>query len=346
MGPCSEQVIDQKCIINVHDSQDDKRVSADHDNLDFLNVFWDTGDASLIRSPGFERYGGKLSVRNALHAQSSEHRVRWKNALIVPMLNEEAEVVTLVLAINKHVSKGLVFQQGDTGLVKTLVMIAGLETNVKRNQEHLASALSVRRSIITEMGEVISKSSQTLTSTEMFVKDVLSNMLKITKAGYGAVYIKNSRTASFCIKYDSRGTVFNEKRNKSLSWSVLDTGSPFNIASATDIEASQTIPSTPFGSLRSILGEPLIIDNEIQGVLLVAWKSSGVAFDLQDEQALHDFGVLFGATYKLLHGVETLVTAVEMELAIPRHSIPALSSTISATGEKKDTPSSPGNKRM
>jgi len=47
-----------------------------------------------------------------------------------------------------------------------------------------------------------------------------------------------------------QGLVSNEKRSKSLPWTVMDTGSPMNIASAGDLEASQAVPVTPLGSLR------------------------------------------------------------------------------------------------
>jgi hypothetical protein len=39
---------------------------------------------------------------------------------------------------------------------------------------------------------------------------------------------------------------------------------------------------------------------------------------VQDEHALHDFALLFGSTYRLLSCVEELVSAVEVEIAIPR----------------------------
>ena len=47
-----------------------------------------------------------------------------------------------------------------------------------------------------------------------------------------------------------QGLESHEKRSKSLPWAVMDTGSPMNIASAGDLEASQAVPVTPLGSLR------------------------------------------------------------------------------------------------
>lgn len=107
----------------------------------------------------------------------------------------------------------------------------------------------------------------------------------MTKAQYGAVYVINQGSQGKCVKYDSQvsnkkgrqassllseetmwgdegyhgelislrfrqGLVSNEKRGKSLPWTVMDTGSPMNIASAGDLEASQAVPATPLGSLR------------------------------------------------------------------------------------------------
>lgn len=84
------------------------------------------------------------------------------------------------------------------------------------------------------------------------------------------------------------------------------------------------------------MAEPLIIENEIVGVVLVAWKTNCEPFDQQDENALHDFSVLFGSTQRLLHCVEELVNVIELEMAIPAHSIPALSALgiVSPGGEK------------
>ena len=97
------------------------------------------------------------------------------------------------------------------------------------------------------------------------------------------------------------------------------------------------------GSLRSIMAEPLIIENEIVGVVLVAWRTNGEPFKHQDENALHDFTVLFGSTQRLLQCVEELVNVIELEMAIPRSSIPALSSLASPAGEKASA--SPGSKK-
>jgi hypothetical protein len=92
-------------------------------------------------------------------------------------------------------------------------------------------------------------------------------------------------------------------------------------------------------SIGSIMLEPLIIDNEICGALLVAWRRDGEPFDVRDEEAIHDFSVIFAASHKLLNTVEELATAVELELAIPRSSIPAFSAL--ASSPTNDKPTSP-----
>lgn len=51
-------------------------------------------------------------------------------------------------------------------------------------------------------------------------------------------------------RLSDQGLESNEKRSKSLPWAVMDTGSPMNITSAGDLEASQAVPVTPLGSLR------------------------------------------------------------------------------------------------
>lgn len=312
---CLEQALHCKRIINVHDSKDDRRVSAECDNLDFLKVCWDAGKKALVQGPGVARYGdGKSTTRQAL--KPSAH-LGWDNAVVVPIMDHEANVTGLLVAINKPVDKGVIDHE-DIYLVKTLLMMAELEGKMQGRQGTLSKALQVQRNVIKDMSDIIFKSSKTITSTEMYAKDALTSMLRITKANYGAIYLMGDSKSRTCTKYDSQGSISNEPRGKSLTWNIMDTGSPINIPSATDLEASQVIPTKAFGSLRSIMGEPIIIDSTIQGALLVAWKSDGEPFAVQDEHALHDFALLFGSTYRLLSCVEELVSAVEVEIAIPR----------------------------
>jgi hypothetical protein len=339
-----QQAIENKVTVNVYDSIDDERISAECDSMDFLKIRWDAGDPPLL-SPGAARYGdGKLSVRKSVPRHA---RVEWENALVVPMLNQEARVTGLALAVNKSLHKGP-FDSADISLVKALITMAGQEDRIQSTQRNLNDAIDVRRSLIKEAGAMILNSSETLTSTEMYTREALTNMLRITRAKYGAIYLLNPGSESSCIKYDSQGAIGNEKRTRNLPWAVMDTGSPINLRSASDLEASGVIPSKPFGTMRSIIAEPLVVAGTIKGVLLVAWKADGTPFDEQDEFTLHDFAVLFGSTHKLLASVEELVSVIEIEMAIPRNTIPALRSLIptSPTGEKRDNASvSPVSKR-
>ena len=230
---CLEQAIDSKCIVNIQNSQEDPRVSPEHDTFDFLNVHWDVGTVGLL-SPISERYGdGKLSVRNALHTHTQGPGIRldWKNALVVPMLSLSGAVTGLVLAINKPAYKGW-FMEEEEYLVKTLSMMAGLEDIFKTTQGDLNNAVSLRRNIIKDAADCIYRSSQNLTSIKEFVDDALTSILRATKAHYGAVYLIHPRAEGQATKYDSLGSVSNEKRKKSLPWTVLETGSPINLASA------------------------------------------------------------------------------------------------------------------
>ena len=123
----------------------------------------------------------------------------------------------------------------------------------------------------------------------------------------------------------------------------MDTRSPITIPHATDLEASQTIPTKVLGQSRSIMAQPLVLENHVQGALLVACKADGGRFDEQDEHALQDFAVLFGSTQKLLKSVEELVNAVELEMAIPPNSVP--SRAVVSPAEKAQPVSPPGSRR-
>lgn len=59
----------------------------------------------------------------------------------------------------------------------------------------------------------------------------------------------------------------------------------------------------------SIMLEPLIIDNEIHGALLVAWRKDGEPFDVHDEEAMHDFSVIFASSRKLLNTVGNFISS-------------------------------------
>ena len=323
-----EQALESKGIINVHDSKDDVRVRAECDKLDFLHIQWDKEAQGGTRSASPQmRYGdGKLSVRHTLAAQAPGQSIDWTTALVVPILDEDERATGLAVAINKSPDKG-VFHHSDTALMQALVLMMGLEGTVTKMQGHLQDSLATRRNLITHTSDLIYKSSQALVSIESHVKDCLANLLKISRANYGAVYLikEASKSTPCCTKYDSLGSVTKETRNKSLPWTVLDTGSPINIAQASDVEASQAVPSKPLGALRSIMAQPLILDHQVQGAVLVAWKCNGEPFDICDEEAIHDFAVVFAATTKLVACVQELVSAVELDLAIPACSIPPLS---------------------
>lgn len=323
-----KQAIESSQIVNVFDSSNDHRISAENDSMSFLNMRWDAG-IRREQSPTSARYGdGKLLVRKSFNQGIA--RVEWSNALVVPMQNTEAGVTGLALAMNKALQKGP-FNESDILLLKTLIKMTDLEESFRSTKARLRDALALRRDLIKEAGNIIYKSSNVLLSTEEHVKEALVHLLRVTTANYGAIYMIHPRLEGHCTKYDSQGSVSSEKRTKSLPWGVIDNGSPINIASASDLEASQAVPVKTFGDLRSILAEPLIIDQRIQGVLLVAWKSNGKPFDEHDEQALHDFAVIFGSTRKLLGTVEELVNAMELEMAIPRSTIPALRGMASPT---------------
>ena len=323
-----KQAIESSQIVNVFDSSNDHRISAENDSMSFLNMRWDAG-IRREQSPTSARYGdGKLLVRKSFNQGIA--RVEWSNALVVPMQNTEAGVTGLALAMNKALQKGP-FNESDILLLKTLIKMTDLEESFRSTKARLRDALALRRDLIKEAGNIIYKSSNVLLSTEEHVKEALVHLLRVTTANYGAIYMIHPRLEGHCTKYDSEGSVSSEKRTKSLPWGVIDNGSPINIASASDLEASQAVPVKTFGDLRSILAEPLIIDQRIQGVLLVAWKSNGKPFDEHDEQALHDFAVIFGSTRKLLGTVEELVNAMELEMAIPRSTIPALRGMASPT---------------
>lgn len=231
---CLEQAMDSKCIVNIQNSEEDPRVSRKYDTYDFLNMQWDTGTVGML-SPICERYGdGKLSVRSALHSAHTQGpgiRLDWKNAVVVPMLDRHGAVTGLVLAINKPAYKGW-FTKEDEYFVKTLSMMAGLEDILKNTQGDLNNAVSLRRNFIKDAADCIYRSSQNITSTKAFVDDALTSILRATKAHYGAVYLIHPRAEGQATKYDSLGSVSNEKRKKSLPWTVMETGSPINLASA------------------------------------------------------------------------------------------------------------------
>jgi len=337
-----EQALDKQGVVNIHDSKEDMRVSSEHDHMDFLDVRWDSGEQGAM-SPSAMRYGdGKLSLRHAMGPQVAGQQVQWSNALVVPMLHDETGITGLVLVLSKPYAKG-VFQDEEINLIQTLVTLKTVQDTLKDAKLNLAQAIAMRRNLIKEAGDIITKSSQTLTSTEMYAQDALTNMLRMTKACYGAIYLINPRSEGICTKYDSQGSTAKEKRNKSLPWKVMDTRSPITIPHATDLEASQTIPTKVLGQSRSIMAQPLVLENHVQGALLVACKSDGGRFDEQDEHALQDFAVLFGSTQKLLKSVEELVNAVELEMAIPPNSVP--SRAVVSPAEKAQPVSPPGSRR-
>jgi hypothetical protein len=307
--------------VNIHDSKEDLRVSVEHDHMDFLNMRWDTGEQEIM-SPNVLRYGdGKLSLRHARGPQILGQEVQWLNAVVVPMLHAETGITGLVLALNKPSAKG-VFHIDEINLIQTLVTLKTVQDTSNDVKLSLAREVGKRRTLIKDAGDIILKGSQTLTSTAMYAQNAVANMLKMTKASYGAIYMINPRSEGVCTKYDSQGLTAKEKRNKSLPWTVMDTRSPIAIPHATDLEASQTVPARLLGQSRSIMALPLVLENEVQGALLVACKSDGGSFDEHDEHALQDFAVLFGSTQKLLKSVEELVNAVELEMAIPSNSLP------------------------
>jgi hypothetical protein len=306
--------------VNIHDSKEDLRVSFEHDHMDFLNMRWDSGEQEVM-SPNVLRYGdGKLSLRHARGPQILGQEVQWLNALVVPMLNSETGITGLVLALNKPSAKG-VFHIDEIHLIQTLVTLKTVQDTSNNVKLNLAKEVGKRRTLIKDAGDIILKGSQTLTSTAMYAQNAVANMLKMTKASYGAIYMINPRSEGVCTKYDSQGLTAKEKRNKSLPWTVMDTRSPIAIPHASDLEASP-VPTRLLGQSRSIMALPLVLENEVQGALLVACKSDGGVFDEHDEHALQDFAVLFGSTHKLLKSVEELVNAVELEMAIPSNSLP------------------------